>query len=100
MLSYGSVIESHKHIEMTCCKNTKTDDDSTKEKSDNHCPPKQCPSKDCNFQFNTFQVFCFDNLAELEIPKEFFEESTNDYYLSLLIKDLTHTIWHPPKNIT
>lgn len=60
-----------------------------------------CPMPECQANL----VISIQTYLEIEAEEEqnefqFYQTSQNDFYLSLLDKDLTYSIWHPPKYIS
>ncbi len=100
-------------MEMSCCAvpNDEHSDKKSEEKkgcchgSDKKEEKKDCgtncPMPDCNMTISiVFQLFFEQNKSEEKTTELFAENIQNEFYLSLLNKDLSYSFWHPPKYIS
>lgn len=95
--------------EMSCCAMSNDHDPSSKKEKCSGEPEKKerkkdcgtnCPMPGCHSVVVTFQLF-FETKSEPEEIHLFDSEKVqNEFYLSLLYKDLSYSFWHPPKYIS
>lgn len=105
--------EQHEETEMNCCampddgdSDTKSGEEkgcchgSDKKEEKNDCG-SSCPMPGCKMTISiVFQLFFEQNKPEEKSIEFFTENIQNEFYLSLLNKDLSYSFWHPPKYIS
>lgn len=106
-------LEQAEEKEMSCCTMSHeehSDNKSEEKKGCCHGSDKKeekkdcgnnCPMPDCNMTISiVFQLFFEQNKSEEKSTELFTENIQNEFYLSLLNKDLSYSFWHPPKYIS
>lgn len=93
-ISHGEHSDKKSEEKKECCHGS----DKKEEKKD--CG-SNCPMPDCKMTISiVFQLFFEQNKSEEKSTELFAENIQNEFYLSLLNKDLSYSFWHPPKYIS
>lgn len=109
VLSFASVLTADEHqaeMEMSCCAMDDSEEShdcchSDEPMTENNCDDKGCPTHDCHLhQVISFHVYIPVNSFEKETEIISSEKLKSDNYSSLAIKDLSYSVWNPPKYIS
>lgn len=102
VMAYTSIMILPDKTETGCCTENGLEHEQSDEpkdcKDDNHC--KDCNTHDCCVHMNVLKNFVQQLHDKTQLIVFYEEQSKNENYLSLYIKDITYSFWHPPKYIS